>query len=114
MDFTTNGIEEQIVAIYSKGMSTRDIEDHMKKIYRIDVSPSLVSRITDKIMPVISEWQNKSLDTVYPVVFLDAIYFKVRKENRIISKAAYSVVVTIAPPGKVGTILDTSSPCLLV
>ena len=78
--------------MYSKGMSTRDIEDHMKKIYKIDVSPSLVSRITDKIMPVISEWQNRPLDTVYPVVFLDALYFKVRKENRIISKAAYSAL----------------------
>lgn len=87
-----NGIDEQIIAMYAKGMSTRDIEDHLKAIYGIDVSPSLVSRITDKIMPQISEWQSRPLDRLYPIVFLDAIYFKVRKDNRIVNKAAYTVL----------------------
>ncbi len=89
---TVNGLEDQIIALYSKGMSTRDIEDHMKDLYGIDVSPTLVSKVTDKIMPSIIEWQSRPLDRVYPIVFLDAIHFKVRKENRIISKAAYSVL----------------------
>ena len=78
--------------MYAKGMSTRDIEAHMKDIYGIDVSADLVSKITDKIYPMITEWQSRPLDPVYPIVFLDAIHFKVRKDNRIINKAAYSVL----------------------
>lgn len=89
---TSNQLEEQIIAMYAKGMSTRDIEDHMRDIYGIDVSPAMVSKITDKLLPMISEWQSRPLDRVYPVVFLDAIHFKVRKENRIVNKAAYSVM----------------------
>lgn len=89
---TANGLEDQIIALYAKGMSTRDIESHMNDIYGIDVSPMMVSKVTDKIMPLISEWQSRPLDRVYPIVFLDAIHFKVRKDNRIINKAAYSVL----------------------
>ncbi len=89
---TSNGIEEQIVAMYAKGMSTRDIEDHLKTIYGIDVSPAMVSRVTDKIIPQIVEWQSRALDPIYPIVYLDAIHFKVRKENRVINKAAYTVM----------------------
>ncbi|WP_432406705.1 IS256 family transposase [Wukongibacter sp. M2B1] len=89
---TTNRIEDQIIAMYAKGMSTRDIEDHMKDIYGIDVSPTMVSKITDKIIPQIQEWQSRPLERVYPIVFLDAIHFKVRKENRVVNKAAYTVL----------------------
>jgi transposase-like protein len=89
---TVNGLEEQIIALYAKGMSTRDIEEHMKELYGIDVSPAMVSKVTDKIMPLVAEWQCRPLDRVYPIVFLDAIHFKVRQENRIINKAAYSVL----------------------
>jgi transposase-like protein len=89
---TSNQLEEQIIAMYAKGMSTRDIEEHMRDIYGIDVSPTMVSKITDKILPMITEWQSRPLERVYPVVFLDAIHFKVRKDGRIINKAAYSVL----------------------
>lgn len=89
---TSNGIEDQVVSMYAKGMSTRDIEDHLKAMYGIDVSPAMVSRITDKIMPQIVEWQSRALDPIYPIVYLDAIHFKVRKENRVINKAAYTVM----------------------
>ena len=89
---TSNQLEEQIIAMYAKGMSTRDIEDHMRDIYGIDVSAATVSKVTDKILPLIAEWQSRPLDRVYPIVFLDAIHFKVRKDNRIINKAAYSVM----------------------
>lgn len=89
---SVNGLEEQIIAMYAKGMSTRDIEDHMRDIYGIDVSAGMVSKVTDKIMPLVSEWQARPLDRIYPIVFLDAIHFKVRKENRIVNKAAYSVL----------------------
>jgi putative transposase len=89
---TSNQIEDQIIAMYAKGMSTRDIEDHMKDIYGIEVSSSLVSKITDKIMPMVIEWQSRPLDAIYPIVYLDAIHFKVRRENRVVNKAAYSVL----------------------
>jgi transposase-like protein len=78
--------------MYAKGMSTRDIEVHMRDIYGIDVSATTVSKVTDKILPLIAEWQSRPLDRVYPIVFLDAIHFKVRQDNRIINKAAYSVM----------------------
>ena len=89
---TSNGIEDQIIAMYAKGMSTRDIEDQMRNIYGIDISPGMVSKITDKILPQVAEWQSRPLDRIYPIVFLDAIHFKVRKDNRIVNKAAYSVL----------------------
>ena len=87
-----NGLEEQIIALYSKGMSTRDIEAHINDIYGVDVSPSLISKITDKLLPQISEWPSRPLERVYPIVYLDAIHFKVKHENRIINKAAYTVL----------------------
>jgi transposase-like protein len=89
---TSNQIEDQIIAMYAKGMSTRDIEEHMKEIYGIEVSPSMVSKITDKILPMITEWQSRPLEKIYPIVFLDAIRFKVRKESRVVNKSAYSVL----------------------
>lgn len=89
---TANELEDQIVAMYAKGMSTRDIENHLRDIYGIEVSASLISKITDKIFPVVTEWQLRPLDKVYPIIYLDAIHFKVRNENRIINKAAYTVL----------------------
>jgi putative transposase len=87
-----NGLDEQIIALYSKGMSTRDIEDHMRDIYGISVSPSMVSKVTDKIIPSIYEWHSRPLDRVYAMVYLDAIHFKVKQDHRIINKAAYTVL----------------------
>lgn len=89
---TANELEEQIIAMYAKGLSTRDIEDHIRDIYGVNISPTLVSRITDKIMPEIAEWQSRPLEKVYPIVFLDAIHFKVRQDGRVINKAAYTVM----------------------
>jgi putative transposase len=89
---TSNQLEDQIIAMYAKGLSTRDIEKHMQDIYGIDVSPTMVSKITDKILPMIAEWQSRPLDRIYPIVFLDAIHFKVRQDSRIVNKAAYSVL----------------------
>jgi transposase-like protein len=73
-------------------MSTRDIEDQMKDIYGIEVSPVLVSKVTDKIIPQIVEWQSRPLDPVYPIIYLDAIHFKVKQDNRIINKAVYTIL----------------------
>ncbi|MEG1913174.1 MAG: transposase, partial [Cloacibacillus sp.] len=71
---------------------TSDIESHIKEIYGLSVSDSTISRITDKILPVAREWQNRPLESVYPVVFLDAVHFHVRSEGQIIKKAVYVAI----------------------
>ena len=88
----TDDIENRILAMYAKGMSTRDIEGHLRDIYGIEASSSLISRITDKVMPLVSEWQNRPLDAVYPIVFLDGIVFKVRRDAKVVNKCLYSVL----------------------
>lgn len=88
----TEDLENRVLAMYSKGMTTRDIEDHLRDIYGVEASASMISRITDKIMPVVTEWQNRPLEAIYPIVFLDGIVFKVRKENRVVNKCLYSVL----------------------
>ena len=87
-----SGIEEQIVALYSKGMTVRDIQDHLTRMYGVDVSPTLISNVTNKLMPMIKEWQNRPLEKIYAAVFLDAIHYKVRQEGAIVNKAAYMVI----------------------
>jgi putative transposase len=88
----TDDIEHRILAMYAKGMSNRDIEDHLRDIYGVEASPALISRITDKIMPAVADWQNRPLESVYPIVFLDGIVFKVRKDAKVINKCLYSVL----------------------
>jgi putative transposase len=73
-------------------MSVRDIEDSVREIYGADVSPMLVSKITDKILPEVNEWQNRPLDAIYPIVYFDGIVFKSRKDNQIINKCVYTVL----------------------
>lgn len=87
-----SGIEEQVISLYARGMSTRDIHDQLKDIYGIEVSADMVSKITDKIIPQIKEWQNRPLESVYPFIFMDAIHYKVREDGQIKSKAAYVVL----------------------
>lgn len=88
----SDDLEGRILAMYAKGMSNRDIEDHLRDIYGVDASASLISRITDKILPAVAEWQSRPLDAVYPIVFLDGIVFKVRKDARVINKCVYTVL----------------------
>lgn len=87
-----SGIEDQIISMYAKGMTVRDIQEHLKNIYGMDASPTLISNITDKLLPVIKEWQNRPLGEVYPMVFMDAIHYKVRVDGHIASKAAYIAI----------------------
>ena len=86
------GMEGQILSLYAKGMSSRDIEEHLNNLYGIDVSPSMISKITDKIIPEIREWQSGQLEDVYPVVFMDAIHYSVRKEGIVVKKAVYLAI----------------------
>ena len=85
-------IEEKILSMYAKGMTTRDIDAHIRKIYGIEVSDSTVIRITDKILPVIKEWQQRPLEEIYAVVFLDAIHYHVRSEGQLVKKAVYIAI----------------------
>lgn len=86
------GIEDQIIAMYAKGVSTRDIQDHLQQLYGIEVSPAFISNVTNKIVPLIKEWQNRPLQAVYAIVFLDAIHFKVKQDGTIVNKAAYMAI----------------------
>ncbi|MFV0314710.1 MAG: IS256 family transposase [Anaerotignum sp.] len=85
-------IEEKILSMYAKGMTTGDIESHIRDIYGISVSDTTVSRITDKILPIAKEWQQRPLESIYAVVFLDAIHYHVRSEGQIIKKAVYIAI----------------------
>nr|WP_215905098.1 IS256 family transposase [Treponema phagedenis] len=84
-----SNIENQIISMYAKGMTTRDISNHIKEIYGFGLSESMVSKITNKILPSIEEWQNRPLESVYPIVFLDAIHYNVRENSIIVKKAVY-------------------------
>ena len=85
-------IEEKILSMYAKGMTTGDIEAHIQDIYGVDVSDTTVSRITDKILPVAKEWQQRPLESIYAVVFLDAIHYHVRSEGQIVKTAVYIAI----------------------
>ncbi len=88
----TQDMEEKIISMYAKGMTTGDIESHMQELYGVDISDSTISRITDKILPIVKEWQERPLEEIYAVVFMDAIHFHVRSEGRIVKKAVYIAV----------------------
>ena len=85
-------IEEKIISMYAKGMTQNDISEHIKDIYGLEVSDSLVSRVTDKVIPLVKEWQQRPLEKIYAVVFMDAIHYNVRSEGRIVKKAAYIAI----------------------
>jgi len=87
-----SSIDDQVLSMYARGMTTRDIESHLENIYGVDASPELISKITDKIIPLVTEWQNRPLSSLYAILFMDAIHYKVRSEGRVITKAAYTAI----------------------
>jgi len=95
----TDEIEQKIMAMYAKGMSQRDIEDSqrdiedsLREIYGAEIPQTMVSKITDKILPEVNEWQNRPLESIYPIVYFDGVVFKSRKDNQIINKCVYTVL----------------------
>ena len=84
-----NELDKKIIGLYACGMSVRDIKSEMEELYGIDVSPSMISKITDKVVEAAAEWQSRTLEEIYPIVYMDAMHFKVRDDNKIFSKAAY-------------------------
>lgn len=87
-----NGFDDKIISMYTKGMTTREIQNHLKEIYGVDVSPDFVSEVTDGVIKEVTEWQNRPLDAVYPILYLDALRLKIKEEGRVIIKAVYLIV----------------------
>ena len=87
-----SNIEDQVLSMYAKGMTTRDISDHLKSVYGVDASAEMISHMTDRILPIAKEWQSRPLEKKYAVVFMDAIHFHVRQDNQTVKKAVYIAI----------------------
>lgn len=87
-----SGIEEKVISLYARGMSTRDIGEQIRELYGIELSAEMVSRITERITPEIKEWQERPLDAVYPFIFMDAVHYRVKEDGRILNRASYVVM----------------------
>lgn len=94
-----DGMEDKILALYACGMSQRDIAEQIKNLYDVEISPELVSKISERILPEAAAWQSRSLEKVYPFIFMDAIHYKVKVDHQYVTKAAY-VVLGITLEGK--------------
>jgi len=86
---SSNEIEDKVVSMYAKGMTVRDIQSQLEEIYGLEVSPTLISNITQKVLPLVEEWQNRPLETIYPIVYLDAIHLKIRLDGKVEARAVY-------------------------
>lgn len=87
-----SNIEDQVLSMYAKGMTTRDIKDHLWSVYGVEASAEMISHMTDRILPIAKEWQSRPLDKKYAIVFMDAVHFNVRQEGRVIKKAVYVAI----------------------
>jgi len=86
------GFDAKIISMYSRGMTTREIQGHLKDMYGVDVSPELISSVTEGVIEEVTEWQNRPLDKVYPIIYLDALWLKIKDEGHIMNKAIYLVM----------------------
>lgn len=84
-----DGLDDKIISLYARGMTTREIQGHLEEVYGVEVSPSLISTVTDAVLEEVRAWQNRPLDTVYPILYLDALQVKVRTQGRVVNKAIY-------------------------
>lgn len=89
-----SNIEDQVLSMYAKGMTTRDISEHLSSVYGVDASAEMISHMTDRILPIAKEWQNRPLERKYAIVFMDAVHFHVRQDNQIVKKAVYVAIGT--------------------
>jgi transposase-like protein len=85
-------VDDKILSLYALGMSYADIANHMEELYGLEISPATLSTITDKIIPVVREWQARPLDEVYPIVWMDAIHYKAKEEGKVVPKAVYTIL----------------------
>ena len=89
-----SNIEDQVLSMYAKGMTTRDNSAHLRDVYGVEASAEMISHMTDRILPIAKEWQNRPLERKYAIVFMDAVHFYVREDNRVIKKAVYVAIGT--------------------
>lgn len=82
-------MDEKIISLYARGMSTRDIQDQLKDLYHVDVSATLISNVTNEVIDAVKSWQSRPLDKIYPIVYMDALVIKVQQDKRVINKAFY-------------------------
>jgi transposase-like protein len=89
---STNELEDKIIALYAKGVSTRDIQEMLQELYGIEVSPTTISAVTDTVWSLVEAWQNRALSAIYPIVYLDAIHLKLRRDGKVLTTAVYVVL----------------------
>jgi putative transposase len=87
-----DGFDDKILSMYARGMSTREIQGHLEEIYKVELSPSLISEVTDAVIEEVQQWQNRPLEALYPIIYLDALYVKMRHEGRVENRAVYVAV----------------------
>ena len=87
-----DGFDDKIISMYARGMTTRDIQAHLQEMYGVEVSPDLISTVTDSVINEVKEWQSRPLEEIYPIMYLDATTVKVRHEGRVINKSAYLAI----------------------
>lgn len=87
-----DNLSSQIIGLYGRGMSFRDISQHIKEMYDVDISHDTLSEITERVIPLVKEWQNRPLEAVYPIVWLDAMHYKVRDGGKVVSRAVYNIL----------------------
>ena len=85
-------LDDKIIGLYGLGMSYHDIRNHMQEMYGVEVSAGLLSKITDKLLPIITEWRNRPLESIYTIVFLDAMFFKAREDGKVVTKTVYNIL----------------------
>jgi len=88
----SNELEEKIIGLYAKGNSTRDIQETLEELYGVEISASTISAITEKVWGLVESWQSRVLESVYPIIYLDAIHLKIRREGRVVNTAVYNVL----------------------
>jgi putative transposase len=95
-----DGFDDKILSLYARGMTVREIQGHLAELYGVEVSPDLISRITDAVLDEVREWQSRPLDPIYPVIFFDALRVKIRDEGAVKNKAVYVALALNTEGGK--------------
>src|SRR5690606_3172293 len=88
----TDELEGNVISMYARGMSTRDISDYVKEMYAMDISATEISTITDRVIPALNEWRNRPLEAIYPFVFLDCMHYKVKDNGSVQPRAVYNIL----------------------
>jgi len=94
------GFDDKILSLYARGMTTREIQGHPEEIYQVEVSPTLISNVTDAVIEEVKAWQTRPLDAIYPIVYLDALVVKMRSEGRVENRAVYVAIGITLADGK--------------